>query len=246
MKESCFDSKYVGELITMDEKLKEFYFENIQNHNYDIIKTFPLIGLAVYGSIISDPFINVENESIKDIIIHLLDYYEKYLELDSFKIWSKDYIDIINSEKNITDEFIEETLLMSDIFYLKSRSSSNVENYKMYWNFMCLIVCLFPKEVFGVVEVNRLKHIDYKTLHDVLLFNKPSMNLQTSFINDVVNFTTKCFKKMSTILALQEKPWFFSERWNIEIPNYFAVTILLTIYRSSDLDIGKIIYNSLK
>lgn len=252
MNENCFDSEYVGEVIVMDDKLKEFYFSNIESHNNDILKTLPLFCLAAYGSIISDPFINIENESIKTIVFNMFEDIKKSLNSQTLEMWEKDYSDIINSEKNITDDFIRETIVVSELIFSKSLKYESAESYSLYWKFMCVVVALFPKEVYGLIEVERVFSNRFKTLYEALSFTKKALNLQVALINDVTGYKTKCFKKINTLYSIKEDLK-SSDKWNKDIPNYFVVAIILTFcrceyinYREEEFNIGKIIYNNLK
>ena len=252
MNENYFDSEYVGEVIVMDDKLKEFYFSNIENHNNDILKTFPLFCLASYGSIISDPFINIENESVKTFVFDMLEDIKKSLNSPTLEMWEKEYKDIINSEKNVTDDFIKETVVISELIFSKSLKYENNESYSLYWKFICIMISLFPKEVYGLIEVERLSSNRFKTLLEALLFTKKALNLQVALINDVVGYKTKCFKKINTLYSIKEDLG-SSEKWNKDISNYFVVSIILTLCRceyinskDEEINIGKIIYNNLK
>lgn len=222
-------------------KLEEYFdiYKNDEFLNNEYKFTF--YSLIIYGTITQHETINIENKIVQEYIDRLFKVYMCYFEdndinLSFYEEWCKTYKSIVNSDTDVTAEFIDSTLTISDKLFQKDK-----DNYFIYWNFIFIIACLFPKEIYHELLIEKINSIPFSRLFESYSFNHKFVTTIAALINDNSNFKTKCMGVLRSIRTSNETPE-TSIYWNKYVPQYFAATIIYVILKITDPDLEELVF----
>lgn len=180
---------------------------------------------SVFGSIVDDVKINTESNEFREILRGIFSTYDSILRNSEYNNWKNLYFAILNEEADMTKEFVRLTQVMSNTFFqMKATYISS------FWDFMTLLIGVFPKEVFGSVEFNRLGHMEYWTLFEATTMHHPLSKLSKVFVIDPGNIQVKIMKHINYVTSLITNPDEFFKF----TPCYIAVGVLSTVYYTKD------------
>jgi len=243
----------ICDVTILPDEINDFYYSKLIALHPDCIvkednEIFPFMCSVIYGSIIGDKVVNIESNKVLEIVDTILDRYKiifaEYHEDHAHYLgWADRYLQIVKSEVNIDDVFIYEILKVSEMFMTERQN-----NIFSYWDFLILMIGLFPKEVYGGIEVDRLRHSKFEPISEVMITTHRDPNIQTTLISDKMNICVKCYKKLFSMItnsSLNDIDMVTSKNWNEVYPQFVAVSLLSVLSKCKDSEIGMIMYDSL-
>lgn len=134
------------------------------------------------------------NENIEEVIENIPDEFHKFVR-DSFKIFKDDYEEIVNSTKNVIDEFLKEYIIeptkKNFVKFIKNNNNVKREHQKYLFS-------LFDKKspeilndnIFEIME-DKFKHKFKEEENGNLLFNKFNQEQKNEPSKEILNESSK-------------------------------------------------------
>lgn len=196
-----------------------------------------MVLVSVFGSVVGDNEINTESNEYRQILRGIFSTYDSILnENAEYSNWKNLYFAILNEEEDMTEEFVQLTQVMSNTFY-----QIDATHISSFWDFMILLIGVFPKESYGSIEFDRLQHQAYWRLLEPTTMHSPLSKLSKVFTIDPANVQMKVMRHINYVSSVTIKPDDFSTL----VPCYVAVGLLSTVYYTRDSESFKAMVLSL-